>query len=56
MFGILDDGHYDLEDGFKIRCEESPCGLGSEITRVEEFTEEKGPFLLIGGKFAGIGG
>ena len=56
MFGILDDDHFDLEDGFKIRCEESPCGLGSGITWVEEFTGEEGPFLLIGGKFAGIGG
>ena len=57
LFGILqDDDNYNLEDGFKIKCEESPCGLGSAITWLEEFAEEKGPFLLIGGQFAGIGG
>merc|ERR1719341_2509419 len=55
FFGKRLEDQYSLEEGFTLKCEESPCGLGNIMT-LSDFGESGVPELLISAPFAGIGG
>merc|ERR1719369_264701 len=52
FFGKREGTEFILEKGFSIKCEESPCGLGSKMTLMDYSPPE----LLISAPFAGAGG
>ena len=55
FFGKRAEDQYSLEEGFTLKCEESPCGLGNGMT-LSDFGESGVPELLISAPYAGIGG
>ena len=54
FFGNSAEDVYSLGEGFSIKCEESPCGLGGGMTFSE--SREDGPVVVVSAPFAGIGG
>ena len=55
FFGKRAEDQFGLEEGFTLKCEESPCGMGNGMT-LSDFGESGVPELMISAPFAGIGG
>jgi len=49
LFGRLEGGSWGLVEGARVKCAETPCGLGTSISSTEGF-------VLVGAPYAGLGG
>jgi len=59
FYGSFVNDHYSLDEGFSIKCMESPCGLGTTMTLSQSsniFGEDSGLEVWIGAQSAGIEG